>query len=210
MKKALLLSMAIPCMLASSGIAEAQFRVRKPQLGLFGGATLPRGDFSEETDPGWNAGALFKVRLTRVIDARIDGTYSKLGTQVIDFANAEVESQSELTFGTLLVELNLGADSAAYPGDNSVSPYINAGPGFYQFKFEGTCDELTPAACDGFLESGDETNLGLTIGFGANVPFRGIPLFAEARYHRFGTVFPIGQVERTATFFTVSAGFKIR
>ena len=52
--------------------------------------------------------------------------------------------------------------------------------------------------------------IGLSLGFGANIPFMGIPLMAEARYHRFGTVFPIGQVERTATMFTVTAGFKIR
>lgn len=210
MRKALLLSMVIPCLVLSSDTAGAQFQIRKPQLGLFGGATLPRGDISEETDPGWNAGALFKVRLTRSIDARIDGTYSKLGSQFVEFSNAEVESESELAFGTLLVELNLGADSAAYPGDNSVSPYINAGPGIYQLRFEGACQDLSPGACDGFGESGDETGLGLTIGFGANVPFHGIPLFAEVRYHRFGTVFPITQVEQTAAFFTISAGFKIR
>ena len=212
MKKALLLSMVIPCLVLSSDTAGAQFQIRKPQLGLFGGATLPRGDISEETDPGWNAGALFKVRLTRAIDARIDGTYSKLGSQFIEFSNAEVESESELTFGTLLVELNLGADSAAYPGDNSVSPYINAGPGVYRFKFTGTCASIEPAVCSEFLTSDEETSVGLTLGFGANVPFQGVPLFAEARYHRFGTVFPIGQdpAGQTATFFTISAGFKIR
>jgi hypothetical protein len=210
MRKAFLLSMFVPALIAVSAPAEAQFKIRKPQLGLFGGLTLPRGDFSQETDPGWNAGALFKVRVTRTIDARIDGTYAKFGSQFIEFANAEVESQSEATFGTLLFELNLGPDSAAYPGDNSVSPWINIGPGMYRMKFEGTCTDLQPNGCEGFLESNEASDLGWTIGIGANVPFYRIPLIAEARYHRVGTVFPIGQVERTATFFTVSAGFKIR
>jgi hypothetical protein len=210
MRKVFLLSMFIPALLALGETAGAQVSIRKPQLGVFGGATLPRGDFSQETDPGWNAGALFKVRVTRSIDARIDGTYSKLGSQFIEFSNAEVNSTSEVTFGTLVLELNLGPDSAEYPGDNSVSPWINVGPGMYRVKFDGTCSELQLDGCDGFLDTNEETGLGLTIGIGANVPFYRIPLFAEARYHRFGTVFPIGQVERTATMFTVSAGFKIR
>lgn len=210
MRKAFLLSMFVPALIAVSEPAGAQFSIRKPQLGVFGGVTLPRGDFSQETDPGWNAGGLFKVRVTRTIDARIDGTYAKFGSQSFDFANAEVDSESEVTFGTLLFELNLGPDSAAYPGDNSVSPWINFGPGIYRMKFEGTCTDVLPNGCEGFLESNEKTSMGLTIGIGANVPFYRIPLFAEARYHRFGTVFPIGQVDRTATFFTVSAGFKIR
>ncbi len=206
MKKASLLLLIFPSFLAMSESADAQFQIRKPQLGIFGGVTLPRGDFGQETDPGWNAGGLFKVRVTRSVDARIDGTYAKFGSTSIEFSNAEVESQSEVTFGTLLAELNLGADSAAYPGDDSVSPWINGGLGYYRYKFEGTCT----GTCEGFVEENEENNIGWTVGFGANVPFRGFPLFAEARYHRFGTLFPIGQVDRTATFFTVSAGFKIR
>ena len=206
MKKASLLLMSFPAFLAMSESVEAQFQIRKPQLGIFGGATVPRGDFAQETDYGWNAGALFKVRVTRSIDARIDGTYARFGSQFIEFSNAEVDSESEVSFGTILGELNLGTDSAAYPGDNSVSPWINAGLGYYRFKFEGTCT----GACEGFVDENEENSIGWTAGFGANVPFRGIPLFAEARYHRFGTLFPIGQVDRTATFFTVSAGFKIR
>ena len=210
MRKALLLSMLVPGMFAISETAGAQLRIRKPQLGIFGGATLPRGDFGRETDPGWNAGALLKVRVTSSMDARIDGTYTKLGSQFVEFANAEVDSRSEVTFGTLLIEFNLGADSAAYPGDNSVSPWINVGPGVYRMKSEGTCTAIQSAGCDGFLNTTEKSSLGLTGGIGANVPFYGIPLFAEARYHRFGTIFPIGQVERTATMFTISAGVKIR
>ena len=203
-KVPLLLLAGITAFLTVSASAAAQ--IRKPQLGIYGGGALPRGDFKVETDYGWTVGALLKVRVTRAIDARVDGNYARLGSQSIEFANADVESESELTFGSLLVELNLGPDSAAYPGDNSVSPYINAGPGLYQYKFEGTCT----GECEGFLESGDKSKIGFSLGFGANIPFRGFPLMAEARYHRFGTVFPIGQVERTATMFTVTAGFKIR
>ena len=212
MKRASLLLMVVTACFAMSESAGAQLQIRKPQLGIFGGATLPRGDFAEEVALGWNAGALFKVRVTRTIDARIDGTYVKFGGEEIEFSNASVESESDVAYGTLVAELNLGPDSAAYPGDNSVSPYINAGLGMYRFKSEGTCTDApaTPGACVDFITSNEDTNVGFTIGAGANVPLWGIPAFGEFRYHRFGTVFPIGQAERSATFFTVSVGIKIR
>jgi opacity protein-like surface antigen len=215
MKRASLLLMVVAACLATSESAEAQFRVRKPQLGVFGGATLPRGTFGEDVELGWNAGALFKVRLTRTLDARIDGTYVKFGTTDIEFDNATVESNSDLLYGTLVGELNLGADSAAYPGDNSVSPYINAGLGMYRLKFDGSCTDApaAPGSCTGFIDTNEDTNIGITVGAGANVPLSGIPAFAEFRYHRFGTVFPINQSggnRQAATMFTVSVGIKIR
>ncbi|MGK2963972.1 MAG: outer membrane protein [Gemmatimonadaceae bacterium] len=204
MRKAQLLLVMITAVLAVGEKAGAQ--IRQPQLGIYGGLTLPRGDWKLETDLGWHAGALGKVRVTRTFDARIDGAFSRLGSKSIDFANASVESESELLFGTLVAELNLGPDSAQYPGDNSVSPYIHIGPGIYRYKFEGACS----GDCAGFAESHEETKVGLTIGAGANVPFGRIPLFAEFRWHRFGTVLPVGQYETTVTMFTFSAGFKIR
>ena len=212
MKRASLLLTVVTACLAISDSAGAQFQVRKPQLGVFGGATLPRGDFGEDVEIGWHAGALFKVRVTHSLDARIDGTYSRFGTAEIEFDNATVESKSDVAYGTLVGELNLGADSAAYPGDNSVSPYINGGIGMYRFKFEGTCTDApgSPGACDDFARTNEDTNIGFTIGAGANVPLSGLPAFAEFRYHRFGTVFPIRQANQTATFFTVSVGIKIR
>ncbi len=184
---------------------EAGAQIRQPQLGVYGGLTLPRGDLKLETDLGWHAGALGKVRVTRTFDARIDGAYSRLGSKTAEYPEASVESESELLFGTLVAELNLGPDSAQYPGDNSVSPYINIGPGIYRHKFEAVCT----GNCGGFIGSQEETKMGLTIGAGANVPFGRIPLFAEFRWHRFGTVLP-SQFETTVTMFTFSAGFKIR
>jgi len=204
MRKAQLLLVTITALLAIGDEAGAQ--IRQPQLGVYGGLTLPRGEWKLETDLGWHAGALGKIRFTRTLDARIDGAYSRLGSKSTDFTNASVSSESEITFGTLVAELNLGPDSAQYPGDNSVSPYIHAGPGLYRYKFEGTCT----GSCAGFTESHEETKVGLTIGAGANVPFGRIPLFAEFRWHRFGTVLPITQRESTVSMFTFSAGFKIR
>ncbi len=204
MRKAQLLLVAITALLAAGDEAGAQ--IRQPQLGIYGGLTLPRGDWKLETDLGWHAGALGKVRVTRTFDARIDGAYSRLGSKSTEYTDAAVESESELLFGTLVAELNLGPDSAQYPGDNSVSPYIHIGPGIYRYKFDGVCT----GNCGRFTTSHEETKVGLTIGAGANVPFGRIPLFAEFRWHRFGTVLPISQFESTVTMFTFSAGFKIR
>ncbi len=185
---------------------QAGAQIRKPQLGIFAGGTLPNGAFKQETDLGWNAGGLLKVRVTRTLDLRVDGMFTQLGSKTVDFGNAEVESKSDVAFASLLAELNLGPDSAQYPGDNSVSPYINGGPGLYRYKFEGTCT----GACDGFLADGEETKVGVNFGFGANVPLGRIPAFAEVRYHRFGTLFPVTQQEATATMITVSVGVKLR
>ncbi len=205
MRKApLLLIMFVLAFLTVGEPAGAQ--IRKPQLGIFAGGTLPNGDFKQETDIGWNAGALLKVRVTRTIDLRVDGMFTQLGSKNIDFGNAEVDSKSNVALASLLAELNLGPDSAQYPGDNSISPYINGGPALYRYKFEGSCT----GACDGFETEGEETKVGVNFGFGANVPLGRIPAFAEVRYHRFGTVFPITQAESTATMITLSVGVKIR
>lgn len=199
-----LAALALALLLVSGDHAGAQ--IREPQVGVSGGVTAPRGDFKEATGIGWNAGGLLKVRVWRSFDLRVDGLYSKLGSRKIEFVNATVDSESSLSAASLLVELNLGPDSAQYPGDNSVSPYINAGPAWYRYQFEGVCT----GDCAGFAQEGEETKMGFNAGFGANVPYRGFPLFAELRYHRFGNNFPHTQARATATLLTVSAGFKVR
>lgn len=199
-----LAALALSLLLVSVDRAGAQ--IRQPQIGVSGGATVPTGDFKDDTGIGWNAGGLLKVRVWKSFDLRLDGLYSKLGSRNLEFANATVNSESNLSAASLLVELNLGPDSAQYPGDNSVSPYINAGPAWYRYKFEGVCT----GGCTGFEQEGEETKIGFNAGFGANVPYRGFPLFAELRYHRFGTIYPVTQVSSTATLLTVSAGFKVR
>lgn len=206
MKKGTVLVVWLASGLTISEKAYAQLAIREPQLGVSGGVTAPGSDFKEETGIGWNAGGLLKVRVWKSFDLRLDGLYSKLGSRNLEFANATVVSESNLSVASLLVELNLGPDSAQYPGDNSVSPYINAGPAWYRYKFEGVCT----GGCTGFEQEGEETKIGFNAGFGANVPYRGFPLFAELRYHRFGTIYPVTQVSSTATLLTVSAGFKVR
>lgn len=205
-KAVLLLSMAmVPAVLTMSERADAQ--LRKPQAGIYAGGTIPTGDFKDEANTGWHIGGMIKARVTGAVDVRLDGAYSKFGSKDFDFTTATVASETNVAFGALSAELNLGPDSAAYPGDNSISPYITGGLGMYRFSFKGTCS----GACTGFNGDPDsKTKLGFSIGAGANIPLRGFPTFAEVRYHRFGTVFPVSGLDGTATMLTASFGLKIR
>ena len=204
-KTVLLLSMMVPALLITSERAQAQFR--KPQVGIYGGVTLPLGDLKDDTNTGWHAGGLFKARVTGSIDARLDVAYAKFGSKDFNLGTATVNSEANLLFGTLNAELNLGPDSAAYPGDNSISPYITAGPGVYRLDFEATCS----GACTGFNGDAESTTkVGVNIGAGANIPLWGFHTFAEVRYHRFSAEFPSTGEAGSASLLTASAGVKFR
>lgn len=153
----------------------------RPTAGIFGGVSFPRGAFDDEVGIGWHGGALAKIRLYGPLDARVDATYSKFGKKDIVGADATVGTNTTVGFGTLSGVLNLGADSAAYPGDNTVSPYLIAGGGKYRLDFDPVC---TGAACGDFIDPGIHTFWGLNIGGGATVPLAGLRTFVEARYHR--------------------------
>ena len=203
--KVLPLAMMAAALLITGEQAQAQFR--KPQLGIYGGGTLPLGDLKDDTNTGWHAGGLLKARVTGSIDARLDVAYAKFGSKEFNLGTATVNSESNLLFGTLNAELNLGPDSAAYPGDNSISPYITAGPGVYRLDFEATCSGV----CTGFNGDAESTmKVGVNIGAGANIPLRGFHTFAEVRYHRFSAEFPSTGEDGSASMLTASAGVKFR
>jgi opacity protein-like surface antigen len=202
------LSMLAIAAVAMSARAEAQGLFTKPQLGILGGVTLPTGELEEDAATGWHAGGFFQIRLRGALDARLDGAYNKLGSKTFDFDSAVIDFDANVAFGSLSAVLNLGPDSAAYPGDNSISPYIMAGAGVYRVKSEGTC---TGSACSQVnIEDFTTSKAGFNLGAGANVPLWGIPAFAEFRYHRFGTTFPGTRLDGTATMLTGSVGIKIR
>ena len=200
-------------MLAIAGLgvstqAGAQGLFSNPQVGILGGITQPTSELKEDAKTGWHAGGFFKIRITGPLDARIDGAYNKFGSQNFEFQNASIDFDNDLSYGTLGALLNLGPDSASYPGDNSISPYIMGAVGVYRFKSEGAC---TGTDCS-LIEVGDFTTskVGFNIGAGANIPLMGIPVIAEFKYHRFGTEFPGTRADGTATMLTGSIGIKIR
>jgi hypothetical protein len=206
MKPRIILSCLAMLVLASASRASAQGLGTKPQLGIFGGLSSPKGDLRNETKNGWNAGALFKIRIAGPFDMRLDGAYSDLGTRTFNLTTAAVTSKTNVLFGALNGELNLGPDSAQYPGDNSVSPYILAGVGKYRSRFDLTCTGECPLD----LSVDRKDSWGFNIGAGTNIPIGPVPAFVDIRYHRFGTRFPgLGQ-DGTGTLVTASFGVKLR
>lgn len=170
------LAVAVPLKLEAQGGFGG-----RPTAGIFGGVSFPRGAFDDEVGLGWHAGALAKIRVYGPLDARIDGTYSKFAKKDLTAEDATVSTNATVGFGTLSALLNLGTDSSAYPGDNTVSPYLIAGLGKYRLDFDAVC---TGAACDDFIDPGIHTFWGLNVGGGATVPLAGLRTFLEARYHR--------------------------
>jgi len=173
----------------------------RPTAGIFGGVTLPRGDFTEESGLGWHAGALLKMRVYQFLDLRLDGTYSKLGKKTLRGDTITIKTDASVQFATLDAVLNLGPDSAAYPGDNTISPYVLGGFGKYHLDYSASC-----VGCTSF-DDATESNWGINIGAGANVPVVGIRTFVEGRYHRMSRSVEFGGAR---TMFTASFGVKFR
>ncbi|HEX2721359.1 MAG TPA: hypothetical protein VHM24_00475 [Gemmatimonadaceae bacterium] len=172
-----LAAIAMPA-LADPAIAQSGFGTRLT-AGVLGGATFPRGAFDDEVGYGWHAGAFGKIRLYGPLDGRIDGAYAKFGKKELVATGGALTTEAYVTFGTASVSINLGADSAAYPGDNTVSPYLLGGLGRYSLDFEAECIQGT---CGTIPEV--KTFWGVNVGGGATVPLAGIRTFVEGRYHR--------------------------
>lgn len=200
-------------MMAATAEAQSGFGER-PTIGVFGGVTLPLGDFKDDVGTGWHAGALAKIRLYKALDLRVDGTYTKLGTKEFPGVNesgapiATLKTDGKVTFGTLDAVVNMGADSAMYPGDNSVSPYLVGGLGVYNVDFAATCTPASgfPTVCDGFSEPA-KTNIGFNAGAGGSLPLIGIRAFLEARYHH---IFRSADIGGSRSMFLISAGLRFR
>jgi hypothetical protein len=184
--------------------AGAQEGFGRPTVGVFGGVSLPSGDFNDEVGTGWHAGALLKARAYGVLDVRLDGTYSKFAKKDIVGTIATVTTDGRVFYGTLNALVNLGPDSAAYPGDNSAAPYILAGIGRYQLDYKASC---VGEGCTTFEEPGKKSHNGINIGGGSTFPFAGLRTFIEARYHRIMRDTTDGS---SRSMVTISAGVKIR
>jgi len=196
-----LLAMALTGFAATT---EAQQGPGRLTAGVFGGITLPSGDFGDEVGNGWHAGALAKMRLYGVLDLRADGTFNKLGKKDIIGTIATVTTDAQLIHGNLDLLINLGPDSAAYPGDNSVSPYIMAGAGSYNLDYKADC---TGTGCSDFDDPGSRNHFGVNIGGGATFPLGPLRTFVEGRYHRISRSFSEGS---SRSMILISAGVKFR
>ena len=199
------LSLFAIALISFTGTASAQDPTGfgRPTAGIFGGVSLPNGDFGDEVGTGWHAGGLFKMRAYKALDVRVDGTFTKFAEKKIVGTIASVETYGSVIQGTLNALVNLGPDSAAYPGDNSVSPYILGGFGEYQLDYDAECS----GTCEGFVEPGKHTHFGMNVGAGASIPFLGLRTFVEARYHHMSRKASEGSSRNMAL---ISLGIKFR
>ncbi len=188
----------------SAAVAGAQGGMgTRATAGVFGGVTFPRGDFSDEVATGWNAGGLLKIRAYKALDLRVDGTYMKFGKKDLLGTTTPITTDANIVAGTVNGLLNLGPDSAAYPGDNSVSPYLIAGVGKYKLNYQAECT----VGCSPSPDPGVQTYWGLNAGFGATAPLLGLRTFVEGRYHRVSRSLTEGS---NRSMFLISAGVKFR
>ncbi|HEX6574710.1 MAG TPA: hypothetical protein VF042_07025 [Gemmatimonadaceae bacterium] len=175
-----LLATTLIALSATDVVAQRPQGPGRPTAGIFGGYTGPTGDFGDEVGNGWHVGALIKMRLYGALDGRIDGTYAKFGKKDIPGEEFAFHTDANTAFATFDAHINLGPDSAAYPGDNSVSPHIVLGLGVYQLDYKVTCS----GQCTDFIGAEKKTHWGLNVGAGATAPIAGLRTFFEARYHR--------------------------
>ncbi len=188
----------------ASSRAEAQGGFGgRATAGIFGGVSIPSGELSDEVKMGWHGGALAKIRAFGPLDLRLDGTYTKLGKKDLTGTTRTIITDGTVSFGTVNALINLGVDSAEYPGDNAVSPYIIAGAGTYRLDFRATCR----GDCATFINPPVDSFPGLNFGGGATVPVAGLRTFVEGRYHRISRSLVEGG---SRTFVLLSAGIKFR
>jgi len=139
------------------------------------GASVPVGEFADETGIGAQAGggtALAGVEWLpegKSFGLRLDGAYNRFCTEACDDASGDLDIRFRFLNANLsgIAEFPLGA--------SDFRPYLLGGVGLYNYKLEG--DDVP----DGFTDS--ESDVGLSAGLGMNYTLGQVGLFAEGRFH---------------------------
>jgi hypothetical protein len=183
-----------------SAKAQSGFGTR-PTVGIFGGLTLPYGDFSDEVGVGGHVGGLVSIRAYKQLDVRLDGAWNKFAQKKIEFSDATLETYAKIIYGSLDGVVNLGADSSAYPGDRSVTPFLSLGGGVYHLDYDEDCTGNCGA------QSEANTYFGTNLGVGTNATFGPLHPMAEIRWHRMWRDTDHGG---NRSMFTFSVGLRFR
>jgi hypothetical protein len=149
-------------LVSSIGAGGAQAQANPIAFGVFAGATIPTGDFSDGVDTGWHAGGLLQWDVVGwPIGIRVDAGYHRFS----------FKGTGDDNFNIVPVTANL---VWMFPMDAgaTVRPYLIGGVGYYH------------ASCDG-CDSDDK--FGINGGAGLSVPLTGFSAFAEARFHNIFT-----------------------
>jgi opacity protein-like surface antigen len=169
---------------------------------VYGGASMPIGDFKDQADIGFHVGAFGSTTLTGNLSVRLDAAYNNFGTKDFAATNATVSEKSNIIHTTLDAEYSLGAQTEMASGGGAL-PYISGGAGFYRFSFDDSC---TGTGCTAFdLGSSSETHWGLNAGAGAVFFLSGFTPFVDVHFH---TIFPKSGQTGRANMILASFGLK--
>lgn len=149
-------SLAVAALLVGSLIAAPEARAQM-SLSVAAGASLPMGDRGDGLEMGYNAsvGLGFKPLLVPV-GLRIEGMFNSFG----------FEGATDGSYRVMALIANATVSGPAMP------VYLIGGLGMYNGK-----------AKIGNVSGDAETDLGINIGGGFNLPLTGFSTFVEARYH---------------------------
>jgi opacity protein-like surface antigen len=159
------------------------------KLGGALGATLPLGDYSDQSDLGFHFGGLIEYKPQAVpVNLRGEITYHRSGLKSDVFDDVSDGHASILAFiGNVVVPFGDAASTAR--------PFGIGGIGIYHTDLSGDAPNNT-------TRSRTETKFGLNLGGGFTFNLSGFETFVEAR---FNSVFTEGS---NKNFMPISFGFK--
>ncbi len=164
-------------MLASAAVlvaSTARAQGNRPvQFGISGGADFPVSDQSDVYKTGWNGTALLAFNFgTSPFGMRVDGSYHELETKSDLDAFFIGSGKTRIIDGTFDVVIG--------PRSTSVEPYLLAGGGAYDLRFEG--QDITTGNAFSHSTTRFGWNVGGGIAFPLGAPEKSSRLFIEARY----------------------------
>ncbi len=164
-------------LVASASMARAQMGMVPVSFGVVGGATLPSGDLSKDSNTGWHAGGAVQFSVPIIpVGLRADVMYHHLSpkdaTQTFEGGSATVKASmiTGTVNGMFMVPMAPGG---------LVRPYVIAGVGAYNLRQSFDCT----GSCGGLSFSDNATKFGLNGGAGVQFGLMGLSTFVEARYH---------------------------
>jgi opacity protein-like surface antigen len=150
---------------AATAHAQVAASTRPVSVGVFGGLTLPSGDFGDAYDSGYNVGGLLEFTpAVSPLAFRLEGTYQRFSLK----EDVRIGAADDL-------RVISGVANALYKFGGAVArPYVIGGLGAYNLDLAGD-------------DTDSETKLGFNVGAGLEIPLSGITVFGDVRYESIRT-----------------------
>ena len=176
---------AIALVAAASVVAAEPARAQVGGLGAFGiaaGATVPTGDFADQSETGFHASLLLGFQPPLLpVGFRAEGSYHQLagkeGVRLPGFTTDVPDLRLLTLTGNVIFQ-----PSGILPA----RPYVIGGVGLYNSKYD-------------FDNLDADNEFGFNVGLGGKFALTGFSAFAEVRYHRISG-------DRSAAFIPVTFG----